>query len=77
MGAKRVQRLRSWTLLGDQHLRDKLFFFFPLLATPVAYGSSWARGGIAAAAAGLHQILNPLSEGRDQTHIFTETTLGP
>ena len=24
-----------------------------------------------------HQILNPLSQSRDWTHIFTETTLGP
>ena len=50
------------------------FFFLPFLfrATPVAYGSSQARGQIeVAAAGGLQQlvqrrILNPLSQARDQ-----------
>uniref|UniRef100_A0A8D1MWZ9 Splicing factor YJU2 n=1 Tax=Sus scrofa TaxID=9823 RepID=A0A8D1MWZ9_PIG len=43
-------------------------------ATPSVYGDSQARGQIGATAASLHhssrqrQILNPLSEGRDQTH---------
>ena len=31
-----------------------LFFFFR--AAPVAYGASWARGRIGAAAAGLYQL---------------------
>ena len=72
------------------------------MATPVAYGSSQARGRIGAAAVAYatailtpgpncttacghklyhslwqHQILNPLCEARDQTHVFTETMLGP
>ena len=49
------------------------FFFFLSRVAPVAYASSWARGRLGAAAAGLHlqlaarQILNPLSEAVDQT----------
>ena len=49
------------------------------MATPEVYGSSWARGTIGAAAAGLyhslwkHGILNPLSVARDRTHILTHT----
>ena len=68
------------------------FFFFLFTATPVAYGSSWARSQNGAAAAGLlpqhicgydlHYILNqcwilnPLSEARDRTHILTDTMSG-
>ena len=59
----------------------RVFFFSFLLftATPVAYGSSQARGQIRAAAAtyattcGKCQILNPLSEARDKNPILTET----
>ena len=59
----------------------------------MAYGSSEARDGIGAAAAGLHhshsnagselhlqptpqlhQILNPLNEARNQTHILSDTS---
>ena len=46
-------------------------FFCLLMAAPMAYGWSQARGPIGAVAAGLHhssqkhQILNPLSEARD------------
>ena len=51
-------------------------------ATPVTYGSSWARGQIRAAADSLHHshsklgILNPLMEARDQTYILTNTMSG-
>ena len=75
-----------------------VFFFFLFMATPVAYGSSQARGQIRAAAevyitamptldpscicSLLHslwqcQILKPLSDVGDRTHILTETTSGP
>ena len=60
-----------------------LFFFFLSFclfrATPAAYGAygaSQARGPIGAVADGLHhrswqrQILNPLSEATDQTHVL-------
>ena len=46
----------------------------------MAYGCSQARGLIGAIAAGLHysswqcQILDPLSEARDWTHIFLDTS---
>ena len=58
------------------------------MATPAAYGSSWARSRIRAAAGDLYhicdlhcslwqcQILNPLSKDRDQTFILTETMSG-
>ena len=48
-------------------------FFFLFRVATVAYGRSWIRGRIRAEAAGLHhssqqrQILNPLSQARDQT----------
>ena len=48
--------------------------------SPTAYGSSQARGWIGAAVAGLrhssrqHQILNPLNEARDWTHVFMDTS---
>ena len=32
----------------------KDFFFFLFMAVPVAYGSTWARSQIGAAAAGVH-----------------------
>jgi len=41
------------------------FSFFIFRVAPLAYGISQARGQIGAAAAGLHWILNPLSEARD------------
>ena len=47
------------------------------MATPVAHESSQARGRIEAVPAGLHhslkqhQILNPMSEARNWTHILT------
>ena len=58
---------------------SKEFFFFNCMASPVAYGSSQARGQIGAVAeayatattadpscgCNLHQILDPLSEVRD------------
>ena len=62
------------------------------MAVPSAYVHSQARSRIRAAAAGLHQgmetpdlshilwqgqILNPLSEARDQTRIPTDTMSGP
>ena len=37
-----------------KHRSANLFFFFFLMATPLAYGSSQARGWNGAAAAGLH-----------------------
>ena len=60
-----------------------IIFFFLFMAIPVAYGSSQARGWIGVAAVAYvpqpHQcqILNPLSQARDQTHLLTETTSGP
>ena len=49
-----------------------LFFFFLLFrATPVAYGSSWARGQIGATAAGLH---HSHSQRRIQATSVTYTT---
>ena len=54
------------------------FFVCVFRATPTAYGRSQARGQIGATAAGLHhssqqrQILNPLSEARDQTRVLME-----
>ena len=77
---------------------QNLTFNFLFIPTPIAYGSSQARGQIRAAAEAhttattppnlscicdlccslqQHQILNPMSKTRDQTHIFTETTSGP
>ena len=58
------------------------FFFFLVLfrATSTAYGSSRARGGIGAAAAGLHhssrqhQILNPLNEARDGARVLMDAS---
>ena len=70
-------------------------FFFFFRAIPAVYGSSWAKGRIRAAAAGLAraiatrdpsltydlhyslqqwQLLNPLSEARDQTCILMNTS---
>ena len=49
-------------------------------AVPTAYGSSQARGLIGATTAGLHhsslqcQILNPLSEARDQSCILVDAS---
>ena len=48
----------------------------------MAYRVSQARGQIRAAATGLHhnscqgQVLNPLSEARDQTHHLMDTSQG-
>ena len=69
------------------------FFFFLFRATPDAYGSSQARVELElqllkatpdlSHTCDLHYssrqrwILNPLAEARDQTHILTETMLGP
>ena len=40
--------------------KQGIFFFFLLFrATPVAYGSSWAKDGIGAATAGLHHKPTP------------------
>ena len=56
-----------------------LSLFF-LRATAVAYGSSWARGWIGAAAHSLHhshsntRSFNSLSKARDQTHILRDTS---
>ena len=57
------------------------FFFFSFFrSTLTTCGSSQARGGIGAAAARLHhstpqhQILNPLSEARDWTHVLMHTS---
>ena len=61
------------------------------MATPVAYRSSYARGGIGAAPGAYatatpdpshicnlqHQILNPVSKAKDQIHILSETIPGP
>ena len=62
-----------------------LFTYFSgfFRAAPVAYGNSQSRGPVRASAAGLcHSswhcwILNPLSEARDQTHIFMDTSQIP
>ena len=57
-----------------------LFFSLFLRAAPMAYGSSWARGQIRAAAAGLYhnhsnaRSFNPLSEARNQTCILIDTS---
>ena len=85
--------LPPWVCIIKRH--SKLFLFFPRLsrATPIAYASSQARGGIGAVAAGLHhshsnrgsetrlgptpqqrQILNPLGEVRDWTHVLMDTS---
>ena len=60
-----------------------LFVCFLLFrAIPKIYGSSQSRGQIVATAHSLqhssqqHQILNPLGEARDQTHVLINTTLG-
>jgi len=58
------------------------FFFFFLLfvrAIPAGYGSSQARVQFISAAAVLchSQILNPLSQARDRTHILTDPTQVP
>ena len=52
------------------------------MVEPVACGSSLARGGTGVAAMACATSREtwdpePLSEARDQTHIVTETTLGP
>ena len=55
-------------------------FFGLFRAAPALYGGSQSSGGIGAAAASLHHssqkrhILNPLSEARDQTCIFMDTS---
>ena len=75
---EQMLKLRQNKILILVILLSFLFFFFRV--TPVAYGSSQARGGIEAAAAHLHQsswqhqILNPLSEARDQTFILMDTS---
>ena len=57
-----------------------LFFFLLFKAAPEAYGSSWTRGQIGAAASGLcHSswqcwILNQLSRARDWTWILMNTS---
>ena len=57
-----------------------MIFFIFFKAAPVAYGRSQARGQVGAAAAGLHrnsqqhQILNPLSEARDGTHLHMDAS---
>ena len=65
------------------------FFFFLFIAAPSAYGGSQARGRVRATATAtpdpsrvydLHhsseqlQILNSLSEARDRTHIFMDSS---
>ena len=56
------------------------FFFFFFRTAPVAYGSSWARDQIRAAAASPHHssrqcwIPSPLNEARDQTCIARDTS---
>ena len=61
-------------------VRTRTLFFFSFYRH--TYGSSQARGKLRAAAAGLRhslrqrQILYPLSEARDRTHILRETVLG-
>ena len=72
---------QSWILLW--------LYFFLFTATPAAYGSSRARDWTGAAAGAydtatamldpshicnLHQILNPLSEAKDWTHILMDTS---
>ena len=63
------------------HRKWGFFFFLSLFAaTPVAYGSSQARGQMRAAsvtyttAHGTTGSFNPLSEARDQTHILMDTS---
>ena len=77
--------LRNTNQIGCLFRRSHSFFFLLLLlftAAPAAYGSSRARGQIGAAVAGLPhsswqlQILNPMSEARDQTHNPTDTMSG-
>ena len=64
------------------HCLSILFFFFFLLflrATPVAYGRSQARSWVEAASVPAPQpqqgqILSPLNEARDWTHVLMDTS---
>ena len=64
-----------------EYVRSIKYIYFR--ATPVAYGSSQVRGQIRATAVSLHhssqqrQILHPLSEARDRTHILMDTSWVP
>ena len=76
--------------LGMPYLFIYFDYYYLFRAAPVAYGSSWARGGIGAIAVGhgsvasrmcdlhhsswQHQILNPLNEARDWMHILMDTS---
>ena len=75
--------------IGNYHFLFFSFFFPPLFfrATPAAYGSSQARGQIGAIAmldlshvydlplsSQQYQILNPLSQARDQTRVLMDTS---
>ena len=59
-----------------------LLSLFSFTVMPVTWGHPQARGRMGAAAAGLRhsswqlQILNPLSEARDGTHILKDTRAG-
>ena len=77
----------AYKALGEQTPAYHSVLICFLRAAPTAYGSSWVRGLIGAAVAGLHHsqsnmgsvmclqywILNPLSEARDSTPILMDT----
>ena len=76
---------RFLTLAANKkHLGIFYLFIFLVTAASTAYGHSHARGPIVAASATYVryslrqcQILNPLSQVRDRTHILTEAMFGP
>ena len=76
----------TWALgLHNAFIHFFIFYFYFLLsrATLVAYGNSQARSQIGTVATGLHhssqqcQILNPLSEARDRTHVLMDPSQVP
>ena len=66
--------------LIDYSYSVNIILFCLFRAASMAYGSFQARGQIGAVAAGLHhssqqcQILNPLSEARDQACVLMDTS---
>ena len=60
----------KWNMNAIMNIQLQLCFVF-LMAAPVVYGNSWARGRIRATAAGLHhshsnaRSFKPLREARD------------
>ena len=92
LGLKATEKVPFWAWRSRRDSVKLSFFFFSFSvcfrATPVANGSSEARGWIRAAAAGPTsrpqqgqirgkslqcRILNPLSKARDRTHVLMDT----